>query len=370
MTPQRKIIHVDMDAFYASIEMRDDPSLRGRPIAVGGKASARGVIATCSYEARAFGVHSAMSSARAMRLCPALLIVPPRFSAYQAASRVIRAIFARYTERIEPLSLDEAYLDVTGSAHCGGSATRIAEAIRAAIADETGLTCSAGVAPNKMLAKVASDWNKPNGLTVIRPQDIAGFVRDLPVGKIHGIGPKGRARLEALGVKTAGQMQVLSVADLEAQFGSWGARLHQLCRGDDDREVVTEWEPRQVSIERTFERDFDDLDAALQTIEAMAAQLRERIASKDLTARIRGHSAKLRLSDFHTSSADARSRQTPTTDDLLNLLLRLHAAKPGPIRLIGLGVRLDPPRGGGRQLDLFDDVPTPDGADTTDLAVD
>ena len=370
MTPQRKIIHVDMDAFYASIEVRDDPTLRGRPIAVGGRASARGVIATCSYEARAFGVHSAMSSARAMRLCPALLIVPPRFAAYQTASRAIRAIFARYTDRIEPLSLDEAYLDVSGSAHFDGSATRIATAIQAAVADELGLSCSAGVAPNKMLAKVASDWKKPSGLTVIRPQDIDAFVRDLPVGKIHGIGPKGRARLEALCVKTAGQMQALSVAQLEAQFGSWGARLHQLCRGDDDREVVTEWEPRQVSIERTFERDFVDLDAALQTIEAMAAQLRERIASKDLAARIRGHSAKLRFSDFHTASADARGRHVPTTDDLLNLLLCLHVARPGPIRLIGLGVRLDPPRGGGRQLDLFDDVPAPASGDGTDVDLD
>ena len=355
---QRKIIHVDMDAFYASIEVRDDPSLRGKPIAVGGRASARGVIATCSYEARAFGVHSAMSSARAMRLCPSLLILPPRFSAYQAASGAIRAIFARYTDRIEPLSLDEAYLDVTGSAHYDGSGTRIANAIQAAIRAETGLSCSAGVAPNKMLAKVASDWQKPGGLTVIRPQDVAAFVRDLPVGKIHGIGPKGRARLEALGVQTAGQMQALTVAELEAQFGSWGARLHQLCRGDDDRAVVTEWEPRQVSIERTFERDFPDLDAALPTIEVMTAQLRERIGHKQLAARIRGHSAKLRLSDFHTSSADARSRQVPTSDDLLDLLLRLHTQRPGPIRLIGLGVRLDPPRGGGRQLDLFDDAPS------------
>ncbi len=369
MTTQRKIIHVDMDAFYASIEVRDDPSLRGRPIAVGGKASARGVIATCSYEARAFGVHSAMSSARAMRLCPSLLILPPRFAAYQAASRTIRAIFARYTDRIEPLSLDEAYLDVSGSPHHEGSATRIAAAIQAAIAAETGLSCSAGVAPNKMLAKVASDWNKPGGLTVIRPQDVAAFVRDLPVGKIHGIGPKGRARLEALGVKTAGQMQALTLAELEAQFGSWGARLHQLCRGEDDREVVTEWEPRQVSIERTFAVDFVDLDAALPTIEAMTAQLRERIATKGLAPRIRGHSAKLRLSDFHTSSADARGRLVPTTDDLLNLLLRLHNARPGPIRLIGLGVRLDPPRGGGRQLDLFDEpqVATTDPAGDDDL---
>lgn len=352
----RKIVHVDMDAFYASVEQRDRPELRGLPIAVGGRAQQRGVIATCSYEARAFGVRSAMPTARALRLCPDLQLVPPRFEAYREESRKIRAIFARYTETIEPLSLDEAYLDVSEATAHQGSATRIAEAIRAAIRDELHLTASAGVAPNKFLAKVASDWNKPDGLTVVRPEQVAAFVRDLPLRKIPGVGPKTWPRLEALGLRTCGDLQRLGEAELEQHFGSWAGRMFGLCRGEDDRPVVTEWEPRQISVERTFARDFDDLIAAMPRIEEMAVVLRERIARRGVAEKIRGIHVKLRLADFTTRTGDSARRGVPETDDFVEQLARLHEAWPAPIRLIGLGVRLDPPRrGDGRQLDLFED---------------
>jgi DNA polymerase-4 len=354
----RKIVHVDMDAFYASVEQRDQPELRGRPIAVGGRAEQRGVLATASYEARKFGVRSAMPTARALRLCPELVLVPPRFTVYREESRKIRAIFGRYTEAIEPLSLDEAYLDVSECRELQGSATRIAEAIRASIREELNLTASAGVAPNKFLAKVASDWRKPDGLTVIRPEDVEAFVHDLPVGRIPGVGPKTRARLELRGLRRCADLQALAMPELEALFGSWAPRIHGLCRGVDDRPVVTEWEPRQVSVERTFASDFDDLIDAMPKIEAMAAVLRERIAQRAVATRIRGLHVKLRLADFTTRSADRARRGEPSTDEFVELLARLHAEHPAPVRLIGLGVRLDPPRGGRnqRQLDLFDDL--------------
>ena len=356
----RKIIHVDMDAYYASVEQRDRPELRGRPIAVGGSAESRGVIATCSYEARVFGVRSAMATARALRLCPELAVLPPRFAVYQAESQKIREVFRRYTDHVEPLSLDEATLDVTDSAHEGGSATRIAQAIQQQIREETGLSSSAGVAPNKFLAKIASDWRKPGGLMVIRPHEVADFVRELKVGRIPGVGSKTEERLHAMQLRTCGDLQALDMPPLQAHFGSWAERLYGLCRGEDDRPVVSEWQPRQVSVERTFARDFRDLDEAMPELEAMVMELQQRIRKREVSDTIRGLSVKLRLHDFKTRSGDRAGRMLPELTAFLAELERLHAQEPKPIRLIGIGVRLEVPgegprrRGDPRQLGLFE----------------
>src|SRR6187551_2549917 len=233
--PQRKIIHVDMDAFYASVEQRDNPELRGKPLAVGGQI--RGVVAAASYEARKFGIRSAMPSATAKRRCPDLIFVKPRFDAYRAVSLQIRAIFADYTPLIEPLSLDEAYLDVTEDLKGIGIATRIAEAIRAQIRAETGLTASAGVSYNKFLAKLASDQNKPDGLFVITPAQGPAFVEALPVGRFHGAGPATEARMHRLGIRTGADLKAQSLSVLQRHFGKAGPTYHAIARGIDERPV-------------------------------------------------------------------------------------------------------------------------------------
>lgn len=257
---QRRIIHIDMDAFYASVEQRDDPSLRGVPLAVGGS-RARGVVAAASYEARKFGVYSAMASVTAKRKCPALVFVRPRFDVYKAVSQQIHGIFARYTAIIQPLSLDEAYLDVTGSLLDGGSATAIAAAIRAAIRAETGLTASAGVSYNKFLAKLASDHRKPDGLFVITPRIGPVFVESLPIGKFHGIGPVTAAKMNALGIHTGLDLRRQSRAFLAQQFGKAGDFYYGIARGEDDRPVNPDRQPKSLGAETTFEQDLACWDA-------------------------------------------------------------------------------------------------------------
>jgi len=251
---QRRIIHVDMDAFYASVEQRDDPALRGVPLAVGGSRE-RGVVAAASYEARQFGVHSAMPSVTARRRCPGLVFVRPRFDVYKAVSQQVHAIFARYTLVIQPLSLDEAYLDVTQPLLDRGSATATAAEIRAVIRAETGLTASAGVSYNKLLAKLASDHRKPDGLFVITPRLGPGFVEALPVGKFHGIGPKTAARMSALGIHTGLDLRGQSRAFLTEHFGKAGDYLYGVARGVDDRPVQADRVRKSVGAETTFERD-------------------------------------------------------------------------------------------------------------------
>ncbi len=250
----RKIVHVDMDAFYASVEQRDDPALRGRPVVVAWRGP-RSVVCAASYEARRFGVRSAMPAVRAERLCPEAVFVPPDFTRYRAVSQQVRAIFARHAARIEPLSLDEAYLDVSDNLSGLPSATAVATAIRAQIRDETGLTASAGVAPNKFLAKIASDWRKPDGLFVIRPRDVAAFLPPLPVTVIPGVGKVMAARLAALGITQVGDLERIGAAELERQFGRWGVRLHELSRGIDERPVDGDQPTRSISAEDTFEDD-------------------------------------------------------------------------------------------------------------------
>ncbi|HEX8554904.1 MAG TPA: DNA polymerase IV, partial [Sphingomonas sp.] len=262
---QRKVIHVDMDAFYASVEQRDDPDLRGRPLAVGGS-RARGVVAAASYEARVFGVRSAMPSVTARRLCPDLVFVSPRFDVYRAVSDQIRAIFLDYTDLVEPLSLDEAYLDVSHDRHALGSAQAIAEAIRARIHETTGLTASAGVSYNKFIAKLASDQNKPDGLCVIPPSRGPAFVAHLPVKRFHGVGPVTARRMEALGIVTGADLRARSLDELERHFGSFARYLHGAARGVDDRPVRAERIAKSIGAERTFETNLSapgDLDAAM-----------------------------------------------------------------------------------------------------------
>lgn len=250
----RKIVHVDMDAFYASVEQRDDPALRGRPVIVAWRGN-RSVVCAASYEARRFGVRSAMPTVRAERLCPEGVFVPPDFLRYRAVSRQVREIFKHHTDLIEPLSLDEAYLDVTINKTGLPTATRVAQSIREQIRTDLSLTASAGVAPNKFLAKIASDWRKPDGLFVIQPKDVGTFLPPLPVGRIPGVGKVTEGRLEKLGVRIVGDLQRFSLADLESAFGRYGLRLYQLARGIDENPVIPDRPTQSVSAEDTFPED-------------------------------------------------------------------------------------------------------------------
>lgn len=333
----RKIIHIDMDAFYASVEQRDDPALRGRPVAVGGS-SARGVVAAASYEARRFGVRSAMPSTRAARLCPDLVFVPPRFEVYRTVSRQIHAIFRDYTMLIEPLSLDEAYLDVTADDRGIGSATRIAERIRQRIRAETGLTASAGVSYNKFLAKLASDHNKPDGLCVIRPGEGATFVARLPVARFHGVGPRGVERMAALGVATGADLRAIPLESLRTHFGAQADYLFRAARGIDLRQVEANRPRKSVGAERTFASDIGSGPALREALGEIVDIVWNRIEQAGVQGRT--VTLKLRSADFHTLTR-ARSLPRAVADagefgqmgrDLLDALLPLRQ----PVRLMGL----------------------------------
>lgn len=267
MSPTRKIIHIDMDAFYASVEQRDNPAWRGQPLVVAWQGN-RSVVCAASYEARRFGVHSAMPASRAARLCPQAIWAPPDFERYRAVSRQVRDIFSRYTDLIEPLSLDEAYLDVTADTAGLGSATATAEAIRSAIRQELSLTASAGIASNKFLAKIASDWNKPDGLFVVRPHDMAAFLQQLPVGKVPGVGRVTRERLAEMAIHTVGDLRDWTVDQLVQVFGRYGARLRELADGIDERPVQARLIAKQVSAETTFADDIllADMQAPIERL--------------------------------------------------------------------------------------------------------
>ena len=292
----RKIIHVDMDAFYASVEQRDRPELRGRPVAVGGSPEGRGVVAAASYEARRHGVRSAMASARARRLCPELVFVRPRFPVYRAESARIRAILRDYSGVIEPLSLDEAYLDVTGSPLHRGSATRIAAEIRRRIRAETGLTASAGVAGNKFLAKLASEVDKPDGQFVIEPAAGPGFVAGLDIARFHGIGPATAARMHALEIRTGADLRQWSEEGLRARFGRVGTRYYWLARAVDERPVSPERIRKSVGQETTFAEDLDEVDDMRRALASLAERVMQRLDELDLRART--ITIKVRFDDF------------------------------------------------------------------------
>ena len=298
----RKIIHVDMDAFYASIEQRDNPELRGKPVAVGGP-GARGVVAAASYEARRFGIRSAMPSVTAKRKCAELIFVKPRFEVYKQVSRQIRAIFARYTALIEPLSLDEAYLDVTENLPGMTSATEIAKEIRAAIRAETGLTASAGVSYNKFLAKLASDENKPDGLFVITPEMGPGFVETLPVGKFHGVGPATAAKMNSFGIYTGGDLRARELAFLIKAFGKAGRFYYWIARGADERPVRADRVRKSIGSETTFLQDLTSFEAMSEALAGLAAKVWRHCES----AGMRGRTVTLKIKYFDFCSV-TRSR--------------------------------------------------------------
>jgi DNA polymerase-4 len=339
----RKIVHIDMDAFYASVEQRDDPNLRGKPVVVAWRGN-RSVVCAASYEARVFGVRSAMPAVHAERLCPQAIFVPPDFTRYRAVSRATREIFQRHTDLIEPLSLDEAYLDVTENKTGLPTATRVASAIRQQIREELGLTASAGVAPNKFLAKIASDWRKPDGLFVIQPQEAEAFLLPLPVGRIPGVGKVTEKNLEDLNIKTVGDLRTKDLPTLEARFGRYGLRLYQLARGIDDSPVVPDRPTKSISAEDTFAQD-----VPLTELEPMIVRLAEKVwtasraASEKETRIPRTVVLKLKTSGFniltrsHTPPLPPSSQEELTTI-ALSLRDRVDLCPQQRFRLVGVGL--------------------------------
>jgi DNA polymerase-4 len=350
----RKIIHIDADCFYAAIEMRDDPSLRSVPLAVGGTSDKRGVITTCNYQARAFGVRSAMPSATARRLCPQLRIVKTRFGAYREAAVAMRDIFRDYSDLVEPLSLDEAFIDVTDSLHCRASATLMAEEIRQRVAGSIGITVSAGVAPNKFLAKVASDWNKPDGITVIVPEAVESFIARLPVEKVFGVGRVTAARLHRMGASCCGDLQAFTQFELVEQFGSFGQRLYQLCRGVDQRPVKPSRRRKSLSVENTFGSNLHSLAECQRQLPALIEELHRRLAGLPPGFRIARAMVKVKFADFTQTTAEITA-DCADPGQLLALCTVAWNRRNEPVRLLGVGVCfLDAP-GDSEQLELFVD---------------
>ena len=335
----RKIIHVDMDAFYASVEQRDDPKLRGKPVIVAWKGN-RSVVCAASYEARVFGVRSAMPAVSAERLCPDAFFVAPDFVRYRAVSKSVREIFQRHSDLIEPLSLDEAYLDVTQNKTCLPTATVVARKIREQIRQELNLTASAGVGPNKFLAKLASDWRKPDGLFVIQPEDVDAFLVPLPVGRLPGVGKVTGEKLGKLGIQTVGDLRRLDRSALEGTFGRYGLRLHELARGIDENEVVPDRQTQSISVEDTFESD-----VLLTETEPMIRRLAEKLwlASRQESRIARTIVLKLKTSDFkiltrsHTPSTFPSSC-TELTEVALKLRERVGLNPEQRYRLVGVGL--------------------------------
>jgi DNA polymerase-4 len=336
--------------------MRDDPLLRGHPLAVGGRAEQRGVIATCKYEARRYGIHSAMATAQAIKLCPELMLIPPNMEKYRIASRQIMDIYRDYTDLVEPLSLDEAYLDVTDSPHCKGSATLIAQEIRRRIVETVGITASAGVAPNKFVAKIASDWNKPDGLFLVRPDQVDAFVAALPVKKLFGVGKVTAAKLNRLGAATCADLRSWSMHDLQTHFGSFGARLHDLCRGIDHREVNPVRERKSISTEETYTRDLPDLAACLALLPALVEHLRGRIKRNDAAKYINKLFVKIKFADFQRTTVECVG-SAPDIGTFRRLLETGWLRASRPVRLLGVGVRLGDMEK-VEQLSLFDERAT------------
>ena len=340
----RKILHVDMDCFYAAIEVRDTPSLKGKPVAVGGLR--RGVLTTANYEARRFGCRSAMPTYKALQLCPDLIVRPTRFEAYVAESKKVRGIFHRFTELVEPLSLDEAYLDVT--AHREGGA-QVASRIRSQIEEETGLTASAGIAPNKLLAKIASDWNKPDGQFEIKPGEIEEFLEHLPVKRLYGVGRKMEDKLAAIEVFTCGDLQRISKLELAERCGNWGMELYELCRGSDQRAVQPNRVRKSVSSETTLREDIGDFPPLVGIMEELRTGVAATVSSEHPDRVIKSLVVKLKFSDFTTTTAERAPDpvepgggidQVMDAERYRELLAEAWGRGNGrSVRLIGVGVR-------------------------------
>lgn len=342
----QKIIHVDADSFYVAIELCDRPELRHRCVAVGGSPSHRGVIATCNYNARRFGVHSAMASAYALRLCPDLVILQPNFDKYRQASLAMRQIFSDYTNCVEPLSLDEAYLDVTASRFCGGSATLIAEQIRQRINETLGITVSAGVASCKFIAKIASDWNKPDGLMVVTPAETEDFLYYLPVGKISGVGAVTAGRLKSLGIETCGQLRQAPLELLVKNFSAMGKKLHDMSRGIDDREVQSSRQRKSLSVETTFAADLRPGDELNNRLRHLLQQLDDRYETVQSQYRATKRIVKVKFADFSQSTIELKFDDGEwRREDIFAALLKSVSQRANlPMRLLGVGLALESKR--------------------------
>lgn len=339
MARQRKIIHVDMDAFFASVEQRDHPEYRGKPLIVGGQPDSRGVVAACSYEARQFGIHSAMPCSRAYRLCPHALFVRPRFEAYREVSTQIREIFWRYASEVEPLSLDEAYLDVSYTAECNGSATLIAQAIKRDILAETRLHASAGVSYNKFLAKIASDMDKPDGLYVIRPEQGEKFVETLPVGKFHGIGPATEAKMKKLGIETGLDLRRMSLKELTERFGKAGQYYFNIARAIDERPLRSQRIRKSLGKEITFAEDIVSVTELTAKLLDLADVVLENLNKQQLKART--ITVKVKYANFQQVTRATTLEQPVTLHDLktvIPVLLKRTEAGTIPVRLVGLSL--------------------------------
>lgn len=347
MKANRRIIHIDMDCFYAAVEMRERPELAHRPLAVGG-ASGRGVLTTCNYPAREYGIRSAMPVFQAKQLCPQLIILPVRSELYRAASQEVRAIFARYTDLIEPLSLDEAYLDVS---HLKLPGAEIARDIRQAIETKTGLTASAGIGPNKLVAKIASDWNKPNGQCLVSPSKVDAFMRTLPVRKIWGVGPKSAERLAAHQIETCADLQSKDRTWLAREFGAFGLELYDLCRGIDERPVQPNRIRKSLSNERTFSENLESLEDCQESLVRQHRELMEDLRQSAPDRRIAKLLVKLKFSDFRRTTAEMPGRQ-PDLKKYHQLLAEAWGRSGEPVRLLGLGVRFADSENTLEQLEL------------------
>ena len=350
------ILHIDMDAFYAAIEQRDDASLRGKPVIVGGS-SKRGVVAAASYEARRYGIHSAMSGRRAAELCPEAVFVTPRLEHYAKVGRQVREIFHRFTPLVQPLSLDEAFLDVSGSIKLFGDARVIGQAIKNAIQNELDLTGSVGIAPIKFVAKIASDIDKPNGFVEVRHEEVIPFLDPLPVSKLWGVGRIGNEKLHRFQLKTIGDIRVFNRNILLENFGSWGDHLWKLANGIDTRKVVPDRTAKQISHERTFGEDLIDIEMMLAVISYLCEQVARRLRRHG--RRARSVSIKYRRDDFRTfTHSRTLSSSTNSTDEIFRLaselLSEMRISQPRPIRLLGVSLGGLTSKAGRQQLDLFD----------------
>jgi DNA polymerase-4 len=359
----RRILHVDMDAFYASVEQRDDPALRGRPVAVGGRPESRGVVCAASYEARKFGVKSALPMARAVRLCPQLVIVPPDFTKYGAVSRQVFEIFRSVTPLVEPLSLDEAYLDVTENALAMALGVEVARHIKVRIREEVHLSASAGVAPNKFLAKIASGWRKPDGLTVIAPERVEGFLQKLPVDALWGVGPKTAARLRAAGIERLVDVRTAGPAVLAETVGSYAEPLRAMAFGVDPRPVNPSRERKSIGCEETFAKDLTDREEMRARVEVLARHAAEVLARKGLLART--VVLKLRYFNFETITRSQTRPPTASAEEITARaceLLEKTEAGPRPVRLLGVSLH-------GLSGDSVDTADSEERADQLDLPV-
>ena len=338
--PIRKIIHVDMDAFFASVEQRDEPSFRGKPLVVGGQPNSRGVVAACSYEARRFGIHSAMPCSRAYRLCPQTIFVRPRFEVYREVSKQIHAIFRAFTDKVEPLSLDEAYLDVSDCIEYKGSATRIAQSIRQHIQKETSLTASAGVSYNKFLAKTASDMNKPDGQYVILPDQGEAFVAELSIGKFYGIGKVTEGKMKALGIHNGRDLSSQSLEDLQARFGKAANYYYQIARGIDERPIQISRERKSIGAETTFAEDLVDTQEMIEYLNRLAVRVANTLQSKKLQARTL--TIKVKYADFKQITRSHTVENTITDVEQIHVWLPFLLAKTqvGEKRVRLLGISL------------------------------